>query len=79
MARFAYTDIGRAMKLHYTLETKTIGEMIEQSLFLEGPMTRKKEEISRWCIDTREKSTRDALINLGWTPPADPAHPLDNP
>lgn len=64
------------MKLHYTLETKTVGEMIEQSLFMEGPMTRKREEVSRWCMDTREKATRDALIGLGWTPPD---HPLDNP
>lgn len=26
-------------------------------------------ELSRWIIDTREQSTKDALIKLGWTPP----------
>jgi hypothetical protein len=57
------------MKLIYTVETKTVQEMIEQSLFLEGPMTKKAEEIQSWCMDTREKATRDALVKLGWTPP----------
>lgn len=57
------------MKLTYTLNTDTVGDMIVQSLFLEGPMTKKTEEISRWCMDTRERTTREALIKLGWTPP----------
>ena len=58
------------MKLTYTINTETVGDMIVQSLFLEGPMTKKTEEISRWCMDTRERTTREALIKLGWTPPA---------
>lgn len=27
------------------------------------------QEVHRWVTNTRELQTRDALINLGWTPP----------
>lgn len=28
--------------------------------------------VTRWLYDTREKSLREALVNLGWTPPPEP-------
>lgn len=33
-------------------------------------------EVSRWVIDTRNRETQNALILLGWRPPAAPQIPL---
>lgn len=43
------------VRLHETLEIPGLGETIKQ--------------LSMFIADTREKSMRKALIELGWTPP----------
>ena len=34
-----------------------------------------EEHVTRWIVDTREHSIRQALISLGWTPPTTEATP----
>ena len=36
---------------------------------IEGVIYRDEREIVRWLIDTRDAQIRNALIELGWTPP----------
>lgn len=37
---------------------------------IETKVTNLAGEVSRFVISTREEQTRQALIGLGWTPPA---------
>lgn len=53
--------------MEYKLNTSTKNNIIIQELF------KKEENITKrlftWIINTREKDIRNALIDLGWTPP----------
>jgi hypothetical protein len=55
----------------YVVTTETLKEqgIITQELQqdIDGHITR----LSRWVVQTRDESVRQALIKLGWTPPPD--------
>ena len=44
------------------------GEITQELDSYAGEVTR---AMSRWVFDTREQGVRDALVQLGWTPPND--------
>ena len=54
-------------KLKYQIKTSIFNDVIKQELFLISNIY--KEKVSTWVIETQEKGFRDALIELGWTPP----------
>lgn len=38
-------------------------------------MSDAERDINLWVMDTRQKGIRDALIQMGWTPPPEPPAP----
>lgn len=65
--------------LTYGLVTTVVGLEIHQALTREDPMGRLAADVSRWIFDTREDGLRRALIELGWTPPAQDFIPAPRP
>jgi len=55
--------------MEYKLDTSIKNDIITQELFKKEENL--KERISTWVLNARERSVRDALIKLGWTPPPD--------
>lgn len=55
------------MEMKMTINTSIIGQKIYQSLQEEVDSV--KNHLITWVTDTKEKSIRNALISLGWTPP----------
>jgi type II secretory pathway component PulJ len=53
--------------LRYRLKTKVIDGVIKQEL--QCPPKRDTDQLMCWIMDTRERDTINALIDLGWTPP----------
>lgn len=65
--------------LTYGLVTTVVGLEIHQALTREDPLGRLAADVSRWIFDTREEGIRKALIELGWTPPAQDFIPAPRP
>lgn len=55
---------GSASGINYSIDTKILTNGI-----IEMELRNATDTISRWVINTRDESTRKALIALGWTPP----------
>jgi hypothetical protein len=54
-----------------TYTIKTCIDNIHGSIITQTLTDELNETTMRWIIDTREKAIKDALIQLGWTPPQD--------
>jgi hypothetical protein len=53
-----------------TIQTEIEGQYIKQNLIMENNiLDNMRKEVISWIVDTREKSIKNALIKLGWTPP----------
>lgn len=54
----------------YDLKTFIIQDIIiKQELYGTCSITDKVERLTTWICDTRDKTIKDALIEMGWTPP----------
>ena len=51
----------------FVFQTSHKDEVIFQELY--SKQNDQMERISQWVCNTREQGTRDALIEMGWTPP----------
>ena len=60
--------------MEYTLNTK----ITEDQKIIQTLVRDQVETLARWVCDTRERTVRDALISLGWTPPAEVEKPNHN-
>ena len=59
------------MNLKYTVSPKIIGDSkIEITTSIDEPLAKHTREISKAVLDLQDKAVREALIKLGWTPPA---------
>ena len=56
--------------MKYIIQTKIIdNDTIEQKVLLDNENNLGVNRIIQEILDTREAQTREALIQLGWTPP----------
>jgi len=53
----------------YKLETSVSGDGVISQSLLSSDIQDHINEVTRWVCDTREATIKQALINLGWTPP----------
>ena len=56
--------------MEYLVTTTVDGRMIEQVVEIEPGIANLRDTIVRRVADTCETQLREALIRLGWTPPA---------
>lgn len=59
--------------LRYIIRTQSIDGLISQEILLQDEV--QETSIGIHILDTRKKQIRDALVELGWTPP--PNKPMD--